>query len=176
MVAMRYPSSVSVYRAPRAMRVRDGDVTRVVELSPGKAFVLGRSDRAEVPLCQSRVSRLHGMLWSQDDRWYYRDLGSANGSFVYEQADFDRHEAGDEDLPVEAVRDGESRELRAGEGVLLGTRRARLELLEEVPAAAWAARDPLVSSMRPIPHEPTTMTGLDDTTTPRLSDVLAKHG
>lgn len=129
---------------PRAVRVLDGERAYVLPLSPDRPLVFGRADRADVVIPQHRVSRLHGMLWWEDGQWLFRDLGSANGSFVYDVGDFERHEAAGDDLPVEGLRDGEGRPMGAAEGVLLGTRDARLELLPEVPPEARDGADPLL--------------------------------
>lgn len=133
MLALRTPSQVPHFNRIKAVRiVRDGDAS-VLALEPGETFVLGRSDRAEVVFAESRVSRLHGMLWWQDDAWCYRDLGSANGSFVFDCADLEGIEEQD-DLPVEVLAEGAPRRLQVGDGVLLGTRRARIEMLAELPS------------------------------------------
>ncbi len=128
---MRRTSEVADSPIVNAVRIVHDGTPRVMKLEPGQTFVFGRSDRAEIVFPESRVSRLHGMLWWHNDSWCYRDLGSANGSFVYDVGEFQAHEGDEDDLPVDVLREGEPRPLCAGDGVLLGTRRARIEMLFE---------------------------------------------
>lgn len=151
------PSATPHAATPRAVRVWDGQRDFAVVLRPGHAVVFGRSDRADVVIRQERVSRLHGMLWWHDGQWRYRDLGSANGSFVYTIGDFAQHEQDGGDLPVDGLRDGDGRPVCADEGVLLGSRTARIELLAEVPPDARTAQDPLLPAPGPIQDAPTAM-------------------
>lgn len=131
MLAMRRNLEVADSQIVNAVRIVHDGTPRVMKLEPGQTFVFGRSDRAEVVFPESRVSRLHGMLWWHQDSWCYRDLGSANGSFVYKVREFESHEGDEDDLPVDVLREGEPRSLTEGEGILLGTRRARIEMLCE---------------------------------------------
>lgn len=176
MVAMRHPSSAPNPSPVRAVRIFDGAQVQVLALAPNKTFVLGRSDRAEVMFHNDRVSRLHGMLWFQDGHWRYRDLGSANGSFVFESRDFDMHEDAGADLPVELVPEGEGRALAVGDGVLLGTRGARIELLPQVPPDAWATSDPLLVPRGVIDDQPTAMYGVGhESERHSVFDSIAQH-
>lgn len=135
MLALRRTSGLSATKTVKAVRIVHDGGASVLALEPGRTLVLGRSDRAEVIFPETRVSRLHGMLWWQDDAWCYRDLGSANGSFAFDTKDFQQAEASDDELPVDVLAEGVPRRLRVGDGVLLGTRRARIEMLEAVPDA-----------------------------------------
>lgn len=176
MVAVRHPSSAPHQAPVRAIRIVDGGQEQIIALTTNRTFVLGRSDRAEVIFHNDRVSRLHGMLWWQDGHWRYRDVGSANGSFVYEARDFDPHEDEGMDLPVELVPDGEGRPLAVGEGILLGTRTARIELLAEVPADAWASGDPHIVPRGVIDNLPTEMFGLaQESRRGSVYDSISRH-
>lgn len=48
----------------------------------GTRTVLGRSDDADVPVRDARVSGLHAALRWREGAWRVRDLGSRNGTFV----------------------------------------------------------------------------------------------
>lgn len=48
----------------------------------GARTVLGRSDDADVPVRDARVSGLHAVVRWRDGGWHARDLGSRNGTFV----------------------------------------------------------------------------------------------
>lgn len=48
----------------------------------GDAFILGRSESADLPVDSNRVSREHAVIERRGDGWRIRDLKSTNGTFV----------------------------------------------------------------------------------------------
>lgn len=49
---------------------------------PGKLLIIGRDVNADVPVENSRISRQHLRISFDEGRWVFRDLGSANGTFL----------------------------------------------------------------------------------------------
>ena len=49
---------------------------------PGKLLIIGRDVNADVPVENSRVSRQHLRVSFEDGSWVFRDLSSANGTFL----------------------------------------------------------------------------------------------
>ena len=62
------------------LRLRDADGEREVALASGTRTV-GRDASSDIRIPDPLVSRLHGRFERRDDRWFYLDLGSSNGSF-----------------------------------------------------------------------------------------------
>jgi ABC-type multidrug transport system ATPase subunit/pSer/pThr/pTyr-binding forkhead associated (FHA) protein len=62
------------------LRLRDADGEREVALTSGVRTV-GRDASSDIRIPDPLVSRLHGRFERRDDRWYYLDLGSSNGTF-----------------------------------------------------------------------------------------------
>ena len=58
--------------------------TTTVSLEPEKRLnqecLLGRDERCDVVLDDSTISRIHGMIFFRNGNYYYKDLGSRNGS------------------------------------------------------------------------------------------------
>jgi hypothetical protein len=44
--------------------------------------LVGRSDRCSIRLDDEHVSRVHALIWWDEDAWIVKDLGSDNGTFV----------------------------------------------------------------------------------------------
>jgi S1-C subfamily serine protease len=51
-----------------------------VELSPG-TYVLGRSQECDIVLTQEFISRKHGKIWFENDKWYFQDLREDHPDF-----------------------------------------------------------------------------------------------
>lgn len=49
---------------------------------PGQLLIVGRDENVDISLKNSRVSRQHLRLSAEDGEWRFRDLNSANGTFV----------------------------------------------------------------------------------------------
>ena len=49
---------------------------------PGQLLIVGRDANVDIPLKNSRVSRQHLRLSMEDGAWVFRDLNSANGTFL----------------------------------------------------------------------------------------------
>ena len=49
---------------------------------PGQLLIVGRDANVDIPLKNSRVSRQHLRLSVEDGTWVFRDLSSANGTFL----------------------------------------------------------------------------------------------
>jgi phosphoglycolate phosphatase-like HAD superfamily hydrolase len=60
----------------------DHDKGKVVDLPPGRTFVIGRDPSADVPVYDGRVSRQHVRLETHEDGVHAVDLKSKNGSFI----------------------------------------------------------------------------------------------
>ncbi len=89
----------------------------------GARTILGRSPGATIRVTHARVSGEHACLYWNDDRWYVRDLGSTNGTWV------------NGDL----LPSGARRELETGDRILLGGAEAfGLSLLQDGPPDASA--------------------------------------
>lgn len=58
------------------------DAAQPLALAPGVDFVIGRDERAEVPVADADVSRRHARLRREADGLVLTDLGSRNGTFV----------------------------------------------------------------------------------------------
>lgn len=124
----------------RSMRVHRAGGTATLALQPERHYTFGRGNAADVLFEESRVSRQHASLRFDDGRWLFVDLGSANGSFLCRAADMKKGVSDDETLPVRSVQAGEVIALQPGDAVLLGTRRAWVELCEDLPEGALHAR------------------------------------
>jgi two-component system, NtrC family, response regulator HydG len=103
---------------------------------------LGRAPSNAVPLDDARVSSVHGEIVRRGGDFYYRDLGSTNGSLV-------RHRGG------EVVVDGQKvREVRLADGaaLLLGdrSRPVMLHVFHEAEASGRPAPSETVLSRRPV--------------------------
>src|SRR4051812_5868676 len=72
-----------VWRPERAVavRVHRPDMPPVVlALREDTRYVVGRHDAADMVFESGAVSRLHGVLRSEEGRWLYQDYDSKNGS------------------------------------------------------------------------------------------------
>ena len=59
------------------------DVERSCELEHGESlFVVGRSSRAAVRINDDRASRRHAEIYWEGQRWWVRDAGSRNGTYL----------------------------------------------------------------------------------------------
>lgn len=89
----------------------------------GTLITIGRSNSNMVVLKDSRISSVHGEIVRRAQDFFYRDLGSTNGSMVRSNG-------------VEIVIDGQRvREVRLGDGddLLLGDREVPVEIRIELP-------------------------------------------
>lgn len=57
-----------------------------VVAEPGESLVIGRDPNAELTIQHSRVSRQHLIVTFTNDVWSFRDLDSANGTFLNDKA------------------------------------------------------------------------------------------
>lgn len=129
------PRHLDVCPNVTALRVvQDGGADDLV-LDPRAVYTFGRTDRAEVVLHNASVSRLHAMMYANGGTWLIKDLGSANGTFVYRLDDYERHVRTGGKLPAERLPENVERVLHPGEGVIFGTRRARIEARATLPDA-----------------------------------------
>jgi DNA-binding NtrC family response regulator len=110
-----------------------------IALYEDKRYVFGRSDDADVVFEDDRVSRRHGLLEHTIQGWRYHDLGASNASY-FARAD-DVPIALDDDVPCTRFS-GKSVEMGVGDAVLLGSRNAWIELIDEVPEDALHAGAP----------------------------------
>lgn len=46
------------------------------------SFLIGRDPVADIRFSDPRVSRRHSLIFAEGDRWFIRDLGSSNGTFI----------------------------------------------------------------------------------------------
>ena len=88
----------------------------------GARTVLGRSDDADVPVRDARVSSMHAAIRWRDGAWRVRDLGSRNGTLV----------------DGRALASGESVTLTVGQEVALATRELAWTLVDAAPPAPRA--------------------------------------
>lgn len=65
--------------------IEDDESNRTVVNLVRKQYTIGRTEENAVRLTERNVSRQHAVLERRDDRWFFRDLDSYNGSFVGEQ-------------------------------------------------------------------------------------------
>ncbi len=89
----------------------------------GTLITIGRSNSNMVVLKDSRISSVHGEIVRRSQDFFYRDLGSTNGSMVRSNG-------------VDIVIDGKRvREVRLGDGddLLLGDREVPVEIRIELP-------------------------------------------
>ncbi len=113
---------------PRGLRIHRADAPPVdVALDDEARTVIGRHDAADVAFDAAEVSRLHGALSCDHDRWLYQDLGSSNGSAL--------ERAG----ARIALRALEKTALEVGDVVIVGDSACRLELLAAPPVSPAAA-------------------------------------
>lgn len=123
--------------AGRAVRIhRDGYSPVTFPLDPARRYDFGRAARARILFDDRRVSRIHGRLECVEHRWVFVDAGSANGSYRFLVRDWIDCEAVGAHLPCARLEEGRREWLRPGEGILLGSREAWLELLLEIPVGA----------------------------------------
>jgi DNA-binding NtrC family response regulator len=109
---------------PRALRIFRDDTSVDVALDDDKRTMIGRHDAADVAFDSVEVSRIHGALSCESDRFFYQDLGSSNGTrLVHNGADTAL-------LPLE------KNALVIGDVLVIGTDACRLELLAQAPAPA----------------------------------------
>ena len=107
------------------------------ELSPWRAYTFGRTASADLQVDSDRASRMHGTLLFHDG-WVVADANSTNGTLVG-RADDLRRSLSDDRL-LDAVRlDGARHPLHPGDAILVGTRRAWIEVLG--PATLDEQRD-----------------------------------
>jgi pSer/pThr/pTyr-binding forkhead associated (FHA) protein len=61
----------------------DGSVLRFEAPKQGDVYTIGRREECDVVLpFDSQISRSHAQLFFSDGKWFIRDLGSRNGTFV----------------------------------------------------------------------------------------------
>ncbi len=60
----------------------EGEVQRAIPLSPSDPLVVGRGEAADIPLLQSKVSRLHCRISFENGFYVIEDLESTNGTWV----------------------------------------------------------------------------------------------
>ncbi|MEO1232839.1 MAG: FHA domain-containing protein [Myxococcota bacterium] len=121
----------------RGLRIhRHGHPRVAFVLREEHAYTFGRTTRAQILLPDIRVSRCHGELMVRNGAWTYTDLGSANGSYVFDVEDLHLAERAQVDLRCYRLAVQEGYRLRPGEGVLLGCRDAWIELTPTPPAGA----------------------------------------
>ncbi|MCC7075301.1 MAG: sigma 54-interacting transcriptional regulator [Deltaproteobacteria bacterium] len=107
------------------------------ELSPWRAYTFGRVASADLLVDTERASRMHGTLLFHDG-WVVADANSTNGTLVGRADELRRSLA--DDSVLHAARLGSERHpLLPGDAVLVGTRRAWIEVLE--PAAPGEPRE-----------------------------------
>ncbi|MBW3599440.1 MAG: FHA domain-containing protein, partial [Planctomycetes bacterium] len=58
-----------------------GSVSETIPLE-AEAFIMGRSETADLPIDSNRVSREHAVIERRGEGWRVRDLRSTNGTFV----------------------------------------------------------------------------------------------
>lgn len=135
------PEPEHPYREPKALRVqREGVPELIVPLYPDRSYVFGRAPESTVVFGHDAVSRQHGRLsFREDHRWVYRDLSSRNHSFLGE-AEFPFQ--GDEREYFKELSATRDWVLEAGNVIILGNGKSRIQLLAEVP-------DGLVAGPRP---------------------------
>lgn len=115
---------------PKAIKVtRKGEAPFFLSVYADQRYFFGRTSEATVVFGDQTISRAHGQLaYRGDGRWVYRDLGSANGSFL---SDFPEY-----DGPVESARRlqaGRDYDVQVGQSVVLGNRAGRITFLRELP-------------------------------------------
>ena len=49
------------------------------------SLVVGRTDKADIPVSDPSVSRRHARLFRRDDRWFVEDLGARNGTLLNDE-------------------------------------------------------------------------------------------
>ncbi len=127
--------------ARTALRVRvhhEHGGTEDHELSPWRAYTFGRTTSADVLVDSERASRMHGTLLFHHG-WAVSDANSTNGTLVGRADDLRRSLA--DDSLLDATRlDGARHPLAPGDAILVGTRRAWIEVLgpatlQELPAS-----------------------------------------
>lgn len=83
--------------------IEDDESNRTVVNLVRKQYTIGRTEDNAIRLTERNISRQHAVLERREDRWYFRDLDSYNGSF-----------AGGQRVPGEVEVDHAS-ELRVGD-------------------------------------------------------------
>ncbi len=117
------PAGGTAPSRPRALRiVRAHGKPVMVPLKEEDRYVLGRHDAADVVFESASVSRLHGVLRADGDRWVYEDLGSSNGTGLL-------HQGEPRDVPPHVAT-----EVFGGDVLHVGSADDRVELLAEAPA------------------------------------------
>ena len=117
----RLPPPILVRVIRGEARAREGRFTQ--------SFLIGRLSDCQLQIDDSRVSRVHTQVFFDGDRWWVRDLESANGTFL------DGTRIQEAPLPAQA-----SLELGQG-GPLLSLAVEREETLEKEEQARVAPRD-----------------------------------
>jgi DNA-binding NtrC family response regulator len=138
---LQTPPPVPPYREPKALRVqREGVPDLIVPLYPDRSYVFGRAPESTVVCAHDAVSRQHGRLsFREDHRWVYRDLNSRNHSFL---GTLEMTASGDEREFFQVMNASHDWVVEAGHIILLGNRRSRITLLDEVPAGLVAGPRP----------------------------------
>jgi transcriptional regulator with GAF, ATPase, and Fis domain len=90
----------------------------------GTLVTIGRSPSNMVVLADSRISSVHGEIVKRDDDFFYRDLGSTNGSLV---------RSGGREIVVDGRRVREV-PIKDGDSLLLGDRKDPVLLQVTMPA------------------------------------------
>jgi serine/threonine protein kinase len=130
------------------LRVASGPAAGTVKtLAPGESLSIGRSEEADLPIRDTKISRIHCRVEQRDGRWVVVDLDSRNGTWVNNQrvrehalADGDTFVLG-RSVPVE-VRQRESKPAPGAgrRAVFPGKKAGKDEEPTPIPAPA---QDPL---------------------------------
>lgn len=136
------PSSSECAPVVRGLCIhRHGHPRVALRLDPAHRYTFGRTARSKILLPDQRASRAHGDLEVVGSSWAFTDLGSANGSFLFRVEDFFLSESDGGDLSCVRLTPGNRGRLRPGEGILLGSRDAWIEMLAAPPPGALTSLD-----------------------------------
>lgn len=105
--------------------VREGMEPTELAIREDLRFLLGRHDAADVVFELEAVSRVHGIIRHDGERWVYEDAGSSNGSELLRP-----------DQPPLALAAHQPTPIGLGEEVALGTDAARISIVAAQSAPA----------------------------------------
>ena len=57
----------------------DGSILLDFDLKPGRGYLIGRSEEADIRLKAQSISRLHALIYMKQGAWHITDLGSTKG-------------------------------------------------------------------------------------------------
>jgi DNA-binding NtrC family response regulator len=141
-VRVEAPQRPAAAEQARGLRIeRPHQSTVDVALDEDRRYVIGRHDAADVVLEAAEVSRLHGALSFEGDRWTYQDLGSVNGTTLVQRGL--RGGPRGDPRPLDAH---EMVALEPGDVLEIGDVACRVELLANAPPAVAIDADVGVSS------------------------------